>query len=343
MQYLSSITPSNKRVLIRLDLDLPQSSDGAFDTTRMEDSFETLCYLWQHKAAHVTAIAHRGHDVKKTKNFSLTPIAKILFEKLLTQKAFKKATPESLAAWLELKENLRFDPREEEASKEFAKELAKGQDLFVNEAFATSHRSHTSIVKVPELLPTVFGFQFEKEMKVLEKITGTPKRPFMFVLGGAKLETKLPLLEKIAELVDVILVGGKLAVEAKARKLEFSDTLRRRMIIADLTEDGFDIDLKATEQFERFVTEAKTLVWNGPMGKYEDVEHREGTKRVAEAIANGNGYKVIGGGDTEAALTILGLDRLKGFDHISSGGGALLHYLAYRSLPGIEAATVKVI
>jgi phosphoglycerate kinase len=335
MQYLSSIDPQNLSILLRLDLDLPEE-DGKLDTTRMEDSFETLTYLWKGKAKHVTVIAHRGHEPKKTKAFSLAPIADMLYKGLLEQKGFKKATREQLEEWLDVLENLRFDPREEAGDMKFAKELADAHDLFVNDAFATAHREHTSIVMVPKLLKTVFGFQFEKEMTVLKKITGTPKRPFMFVLGGSKLETKLPLIEKMSELVDVILLGGKLAAEAREKGIK-----NRKMIIANLTEDGFDIAQDSAEQFERFCTEAKTLVWNGPMGMFEDPKHMAGTKYVAEAIARSGAYKVIGGGDTEAAVTLLKIDEKKSFNHVSSGGGAMLYYLAHRSLPAIEAVEKK--
>ncbi len=331
IKYLINCNPENKNVLLRLDLDLPENN-GVFDTTRLEDSFETLRYLWREKAKHVTVIAHRGHEPKKTKEFSLAPIADLLYEGLLKQTGFKKAKREQLEEWLDVLENLRFDPREEKNDPKFAAELAKGQDLFVNDAFATSHREHTSIVGVPQLLPTVFGFQFEKEMTVLKKITETPKRPFVFVLGGAKLDTKMPLIEKMAELVDVILLGGKLAVEARSTNFK-----QRRMIVAELNEDNLDISLKAAEQFERFITDAKTIVWNGPMGKFEDPTQMAGTKYVAEAIARTSAFKVLGGGDTEAAVTMLKINEGKAFSHISAGGGAMLYYLSYRRLPAIDA------
>ncbi len=335
IKYLTNYNPENKNVLLRLDLDLPEEN-GEFDLTRMEDSYETLKYLWREKAKHVTVIAHRGHEPKKTKEFSLAPIADLLYEELLKQTGFKKTKREQLEEWMDVLENLRFDPREESNDPTFAAELAAGQDVFVNDAFATSHREHTSIVGLPKVLPTVFGFQFEKEMTVLKKITETPKRPFVFVLGGAKLETKMPLIEKMGELVDVILLGGKLAVEARATNFK-----QRRMIVAELTEDNLDISPKAAEQFERFITDAKTIVWNGPMGKFEDPAHMAGTKYVAESIAKTSAFKVVGGGDTEAAVTMLKINEGKAFSHISAGGGAMLYYLSYRKLPALDAAAKK--
>jgi len=337
MQYLNSIDPKGLNVLVRLDLDLP-TEKGKFDTTRMEDSFETLEYLFRKKAQHVTVIAHRGHTVKPTKAFSLAPIAKLLYTELLKTKAFQKTPRKDLEKWLDVLENLRFDPREEKGDAKFAKELAKSQDLFVNDAFATSHREHTSIVKIPEILQTVFGFQFEKEMVVMKRLTEQPKRPFMFLLGGAKFDTKLPLLEKISEHVEVILLGGKLAAEAREQGYK-----NRKMIIAELTPDGFDIERPSMEQFERFITEAKTLVWNGPMGKFENPKYAAGTKYIAEAVARTTGYKVVGGGDTEAALKLFKLDKPKTFSFVSSGGGAMLHYLAYHTLPALEAVKKRVV
>jgi phosphoglycerate kinase len=331
MKFLCDVEPKDLDVLIRLDLDLPLEGK-TFDTTRMEDSFESLAYLWKHKAKHVTVIAHRGHQVKKTTAFPLEPIAELLYEKLHQHKTFAKVSASALSDWLDVLENLRFDPREEKGDLKFAKELAAGHDLFINEAFATSHRSHTSITFLPKVLPTVFGFHFEKELEVLKKLVEKPKHTFIFILGGAKFETKLPLLEKISEQVDVVLIGGKLAAEARTQGYK-----NRKTIIASLTEDGLDITPASMEQFERFITDAKTIVWNGPMGKFEDGIHAEGTKYIGECVARAGGFKVVGGGDTEAAITQLKLNKGKAFSFISSGGGAMLEYLAYHTLPALEA------
>lgn len=341
MQFLRNIDPGQLSVLVRLDLDLPRNADGLFDTTRMEDGFDTLIDLWQRKAKDVTVIAHRGHEPEKSVDFSLEPIAELLYRGLLKQPTMSNFEEGELRSWLTIKENLRFDSREEEGSLVFARELAAGHDLFVNDAFATSHRKHTSIVTLPQVLPTVFGFQFEREMRAFRRILNDPARPFVFILGGAKLETKLPLLEKMADLVDVILVGGKLAVEANQSQLNYSDALKQKMVIAGITEDTFDISEAAAQDFAARISQAQTIVWNGPMGKFEDGEHIEGTKTVAGAVIGATqtgAFSLIGGGDTESALTVLDLEEPGNFSHISSGGGAMMHYLAHRSLPAIEAA-----
>lgn len=342
MQFLRNINPLDKSVLVRLDLDLPRDASGQFDTTRLEAGFETLVDLWQRKAKNVTVIAHRGHEPEKSIEFSLQPIAELLYVGVLRQPTMKDTDEQAFRSWLTVKENLRFDAREEEGSEEYAKELAAGFDLFVNDAFATAHRKHTSIVMIPRVLPTVFGFQFEAEMRAFRRVLESPERPFIFILGGAKLETKLPLLEKMADLVDLILVGGKLAVEAKTADLQYSDALKTKMTIADVTVDTLDINEEFAHRFCEQIQQAKTVVWNGPMGKFEDENHRTGTKIVADAIieATQNGaFSLIGGGDTESALTVLDLEKPGNFSHISSGGGAMMHYLAYRTLPAIEAVT----
>lgn len=341
MQFLRNIDPNQKAVLVRLDLDLPQNADGLFDTSRMEDGFDTLIDLWQRKAKSVTVIAHRGHEPEKSIEFSLQPITELIYEGLVKQPTMAGVDQAQLRSWLTVKENLRFDPREEENNLQFAQELAVGHDLFVNDAFATAHRKHTSIVMLPTLLPTVFGFQFEKEMNAFGRVLNNPARPFIFVLGGAKLETKLPLLEKMTALVDQILVGGKLAVEAKQNTITYSDALRQKMLVADVTDDTFDICEESAQQFTDLLSTAQTIVWNGPMGKFEDGEHDVSTRVVAEAIIKATAagaFSLIGGGDTESALTTFDLEHPGNFSHISSGGGAMMHYLAYGSLPAIEAA-----
>lgn len=321
-----SLTPlrttpvTGKNVLVRLDLDLPPKR-ASFDTTRLEDGLPTLKYLLEGGAKKITVISHLGRpNGKRVLKMSLKPVYKLLL-KHFTKEEQKK---------LVLMENLRFDSREEKGSAVLARSLAKGQDLFVNDAFASSHREHTSIVEVPKLLPTVMGFQFEKEITNLEKVVKTPKRPLILILGGAKLETKLPLLEKMQKVVDVILVGGKLAEELKEHPI-----VNRKIVVGKLNKTGKDINYDTIQQFFRFITMAGTVVWNGPMGKYEDKQYRNGTAAIARHLSQARAYSVVGGGDTEAALTVI--KATKGIDFISSGGGAMLDYLAYGTMPGIEA------
>lgn len=318
--YLSSLRCEGISVLVRLDLDLTESK-GKFDTTRLEDGLATLRYLIDHGTKKITIIAHRGRpEGKKVAKLSLKPIEKILLAQLKAPKTVE----------VKVLENLRYDAREEAGSMGFARELAKGHQVFVNDAFASSHREHTSITYLPKVLPSYFGLQFEKELKGLEPALTKQKRPLLLMLGGAKLETKLPIINAMTERADIILVGGKLAVE-----LEQHPIASRRLIVGKLTPDGFDLAKPTIEQFARFISMANTIVWNGPMGKYEDVKHRNGTRAIARLISAGRAYTIVGGGDTEAALTAMKLE--KGIKFISSGGGAMLDYIAFGTLPGIEA------
>lgn len=327
------LTPvKDLKVLVRLDLDLPEL-DGKFDTARLEHGIPTLIYLFKNEARHVKVIAHLGRPKGKVvKKLSLKPIAKLLYKRLLEDKSFKKLSAKELEEWLEVGENLRFDEREEEANTKFAKELAKGFDLYVFEAFADSHRNHTSVTRIPENLETVTGIQFYKEITILKKLLKKPKLPFVVILGGGKGETKIPLINAISERASVILVGGKLSQE-----MTYEKNPNSKLIIGELREDGLDLADETMEQFERFIVQAETIVWNGPLGKYEDPKSRKGTAYIADVVSRTRGFKVIGGGDTEAAVSILKIDQLKAFTHVSTGGGAMLDYLAKGTLPFLEA------
>lgn len=318
--YLSSLHCDGLSVLVRLDLDLTETK-GKFDTTRLEDGLATLRYLIDHGAKKITVIAHRGRpEGKKVAKLSLKPIEKLLLAQLKAPKTVE----------VKVLENLRYDAREEAGSMGFARELAKGHQAFVNDAFASSHRDHTSITHLPKVLPSYFGLQFEKELKGLEPALTKQKRPLLLLLGGAKLETKLPIINAMTERADIICVGGKLAVE-----LEQHPIPSRRLIVGKLTPDGFDLAKPTIEQFARFISMANTIVWNGPMGKYEDAKYRNGTRSIARLVSAGRAYSIVGGGDTEAALTAMKLE--KGIKFISSGGGAMLDYVAFGTLPGIDA------
>lgn len=319
MKLLSDARLAGKAVLVRLDLDLPKNSSG-FDTTRLEQGLPTLEYLMAKGAKQIKVIAHRGRPKGESSVYSLAPIEKLL------RAHFTKEQNDIL----EVAKNLRFDPREEKGSTQMAKSLAKGFDMYVLDAFATAHRSHTSITFVPEVLPTYPGIQLAKEIQAFSKVLIAPKRPFVIILGGAKLETKLPLIQAFEQKADVILVGGKLALEANAQGLK-----GRKLILAELTKDGKDITPEAVEQFIRFIKAAGTVVWNGPMGVYEDPKHAHGTKAIALALDEARAYTLTGGGDTEAAQTKFKAEQH--ISHISSGGGAMLDYLLNGTLPGIQA------
>jgi len=312
---VTDLNVAGKKVLLRLDLD----TDSDPNDLRIKASEETLNYL-KDKGSKIIIIAHKGR-----------PDGKI--EDGLSLKSFQPIFDKWGAT---VEENLRFDPGEEGNDPEFAKKLASLGDVYVNEAFASSHREHASIIGVPKLLPHAAGFRFEKEIENLSKVFDEPKHPVIFLLSGVK-EDKLSYLEGIKKIADKVLIGGRLPDFLGDEKLV---SVRSRgedeqVIIGNLTMDKEDITLNTIDRFIEEIKKAKTIVVSGPLGKYEDEGHRQGTERVFKAVAASGAFKVAGGGDTEKAISLLAISDK--FSWISVGGGAMLEFLTKRTLPGIEA------
>ena len=315
MPNVTDLNVAGKKVLLRLDLD----TDSDPNDLRIKASEETLNYL-KDKGSKIIIIAHKGR-----------PDGKI--EDGLSLKSFQPIFDKWGAT---VEENLRFDPGEEGNDPEFAKKLASLGDVYVNEAFASSHREHASIIGVPKLLPHAAGFRFEKEIENLSKVFDEPKHPVIFLLSGVK-EDKLSYLEGIKKIADKVLIGGRLPDFLGDEKLV---SVRSRgedeqVIIGNLTMDKEDITLNTIDRFIEEIKKAKTIVVSGPLGKYEDEGHRQGTERVFKAVAASGAFKVAGGGDTEKAISLLAISDK--FSWISVGGGAMLEFLTKRTLPGIEA------
>ena len=313
---LTDLDVANKRVLLRLDLDTePNPND-----LRIKASRETLNYL-KDNGAEIIIIGHRGRpDGKFDESLSLKPFEKI-FDK-----------------WgAEVKENLRFNLGEEANDMGYAKKLALLGDVYINEAFASSHRDSASITGLPKLLPHAAGLRFEKEIENLSKVFDEPRRPVVFIVGGSK-KDKLDYIEGLKAVADKILVGGRLpeymgdeALESVRQRSEIE-----KILIGNLTQDKEDITLNTVERFEIEIEKAGTIILAGPMGKYEDEGHRQGTERVLrKVIENREAYKVAGGGDTIAALNTLSLSQ--DFSWVSVGGGAMLEFFVNKTLPGIKA------
>jgi len=231
----------------------------------------------------------------------------------------------------ELLENLRFNIGEEENSVEFARELAdnNGISYYVNESFATCHRKHASIVSLPSIVPSCAGLRLQKEVTILDKVKKEAKKPFIVIIGGAKLESKMPVIETLSKIADKVLLGSKLAQEWKGE-------IEGKVILPkEHTANRKDIDQKTIEEYKNLIKNANTILWAGPLGMYENPEFMRGTKEIGEAIAaNKRVWSIIGGGDTVTALDSLGL--INNFSFVSTGGGAMLEYLAKGTLPGIE-------
>ena len=343
---------AGKTILVRGDLDVPltefrvQNSEFRIDDdTRIVAGFPTVDYLLK-SGATVILIGHLGRPEGKVQaEYSLEPIAK-WYSQVFSIRYLVFSIGE-FSGWkigekLVVLENLRFYPGEESKDSSFVQKLSWLGDIYVNDAFAASHRDHASIVGIPKLLHHFAGLQLQKEIESLSKITDNPQKPCIVIIGGKKLETKLPLVQKMLEIADFVLVGGLIAKEIE----EHHPIYNAKLKLARQNKDATDIAQVSTDEFVRVISQAKTIVWNGSMGKLsskfkvqsskldqEDTE--EGTRRIAQAIIKSRAYSVTGGGDTIEFLQKEGLfDK---FNFVSTGGGAMLSFLAGEKLPGIEA------
>lgn len=318
---LTGLDVAGKKVLLRADLDVDFDTKTNNEDIRLKSIIPTLEYLVE-KNSEVIIIGHRGRPGGRVdEKLSLEPISKIV-EKLLREKIGEEKMKR---VKIEMMENLRFNAGEETNDWDFTKHLAGKGNVYVNEAFANSHRKHASIVGLPKLLPHAAGFRFIEEVNNLSKVFDNPKRPVVFIVGGSKRD-KLNYIENLKPVVDKILVGGKLP--------DYLGDNNEKMIVANLTMDKEDITIHSIEKFEEEIGSAGTIVLAGPMGKYEDESHRQGTERVFKAVAASSAFKIAGGGDSLSVLSIY--DLKDKFDWVSVGGGAMLEFLAKRTLPGIE-------
>ncbi len=338
------------KVLVRLDLNVPIQNSVIVDDFRIRKSIPLINYLLE-KGANVIAISH----IETKDNPTLEPVAKY-FNKLGLNCSFEKNYKKVLNSKKKfiLLENLREHEGEKKNDKKFAKELASLANIYVNEAFSVSHREHASVCAITEFIPSYAGFQFEEEVKHLSSAFN-PSHPFLFILGGAKFETKLPLIEKFMSIADKVFVGGALANNffkeqgKDIGKSVFSDqnfnlgkflgTNKILLPIDSLIKDEaiMDAGMNTVDMLRKEIEKAKYVLWNGPLGAYE-TGYRASTLQLAEILAEATskGVKtIVGGGDTLATITELKLEN--SFTFVSTGGGAMLDYLAKGTLPGIDA------
>ena len=326
---LTSTSISHKSLILRLDLDVPVKNNQVLDTTRLEATLPTLLLCLKH-ARKTLIIGHRGRPKKFDPAYSLKPIQRILTDLAGTDISMLN-TLDEIEQWgntsspVALLENLRFWPGETNNDQKFAQKLAHNQQLFVNDSFGASHREVSSVVSLPQLLPALLGHQFTLEITALSPIIKKPKRPITLILGGAKSD-KLKFVDNFINQYDNVLIGGALASQV---------TQRPKLTIANLTSNHLDITSDSAQLFSNTIAHSSTIIWNGPLGKFEDPDHLKGTQIVAQAITSSPALKIAGGADTESAISLLNLNSR--FDHISTGGGAMLHYLAYHTLPALEA------
>jgi phosphoglycerate kinase len=329
---------AGKRVLLRADLNVPLEEGQVADDTRIRAALPTLRLLLERGAEEVAVCSHLGRPKGPDPAFSMRPVEQRLRELLPDER-------------ITVLENTRFDPRETKNDSSFARELADDRDLYVNDAFGSAHRAHASTVAVAELLPAYAGLLLERELEELVKLLRDVERPFVLISGGAKVEDKLGVLQNLGGKADEVLIGGKMAEEMRDdNPLDFEVVLPRDVVAASAFEPdaeirvvpydelpdgwlGLDIGPETGADFGERVRRAKTVFWNGPMGVFEWPRFAEGTKAVAQAVAEVDGFTVVGGADSVRALRELGLaDRIS---WVSTGGGAALELLEGKELPGV--------
>lgn len=386
MRVLDDFDFSNKRVIVRTDYNVPLDAGGRIvDDRRIRESIPTISYLLKRRPAVVILMSHLGRpDGRVVEKLRLDRVAKKL-SLILKKKVVKlddcvggevlKEIAGLPFGSVVLLENLRFHPEEEKNDRNFAKQLALLADVYVNDAFGCSHRAHASVVAIADFLPGCAGLLLEKELKMLSLVLKKPKRPFVVVLGGAKVSDKIGFIKNLVKRADRVLVGGAMVytfykalgfgtgkslvendkvgfarelLRAGRKKLvlpsevvvadSISAKARTRIVGArDIPEGwvGLDVSPKAVDEFKLVLKRAGTVLWNGPLGFAEIPKFARGTNAVARFIANLDCTTVVCGGDTGAVVERLGLARR--FSHVSTGGGAALEFLEGKKLPALRA------
>jgi phosphoglycerate kinase len=329
-----------KRILVRCDLNVPLEDGRVADDTRIRAALPTLRLLLERGASEVVVCSHLGRPKGEDPAFAIAPVAARLAELLPDER-------------ITVLENTRFLPGETSNDPQTAKELAGGLDLYVNDAFGSAHRAHASTEAVAHLLPAYAGLLLLAELEHLGRLLGEVGRPFVLVAGGAKVEDKLGVLQNLGGRADTVIVGGKMAEELREENpLGFRVELPIDVVAASAFDAdaetrvtpfdelpagwlGLDVGPATRARFGDLIRRAGTVFWNGPMGVFEWSAFAEGTKAVAEAVAEVDGYTVVGGGDSVRAISELGLDDAVSW--VSTGGGASLELLEGKELPGVAA------
>jgi len=342
MRTLKDFEVKGKRVLVRCDFNVPLAQERGIilDDFRIKQTLPTIEYLIE-KGAKLLLMSHLGRPGGKVvESLRLTPIQNRLMEYLDVQvskapdcvgEEIEKWSREMQPGEILLLENLRFHKEEAENNENFAKALAKLGDIYINDAFSVCHRNHASIVGIPKYLPSGAGFLLEKEIKVLSKIIESPITPLVAIFGGREGDFKA--INKISEIANWILIGGliKEEIDEKGIILKYP-----QKIISPVDRvDTFDIGPKTINLFKEKITPAKTIFWSGPLGKIEEVEFQKGSEETAKAIIESGAFSVVGGGETVEFINKIGLTEK--FNHVSTGGNAMLVFLAREKLPGLEA------
>jgi 3-phosphoglycerate kinase len=389
---IEDIDVSGKRVIVRVDFNVPLDANGKItDDKRIVGALPTIKYLVD-KGAKTILVSHLGRPKEGFEDkFSMKPTAvrlsellgvKVIMAKDVVGEDAKSKAAELKAGEVLMLENVRFHKEETKNDPAFAKELASLAEIFVNDAFGTAHRAHASTAGLADYLPAVCGFLIKKEIEFMGKALANPARPFVAILGGAKVSDKIAVIENLIDKVDTLIVGGGMAytfLKAKGYNIgtsiceddkvelakslmekaaakgvnlmlpvdnaiakEFKNDSEKKIVASNSMPDGWmgmDIGATTIQNFANEIKNAKTVIWNGPMGVFEFPNFATGTKEVAKALAESGSLSIVGGGDSAAAVEQLGYaDKIT---HISTGGGASLEYLEGKVLPGIDVLMNK--
>ena len=387
-KMVTDIDVNGKKVIVRVDFNVPIKEGKISDDTRKTAALPTINYLLDHGAA-VILMSHLGRPKTKADlQFSLRPVADHLATLVDAPVKFvedsrgeiaKQAAADLKPGEILVLENTRFYPEESKNAKEMSRELASLADLFVNDAFGTAHRAHSSTVGVADFLPSAAGFLLEKEIKYLGNAIADPVRPFVAILGGAKISDKIGVIENLLKTADKILIGGGMAnTFLKAQGYEMANSLVESDVLETAKElmaksagkimlpvdyvaanafeaeaekktlplgnvpEGWrvlDIGPETVKKFGEVIADAGTVVWNGPMGVFEFPRFALGTFEIAKAVADSDAVSIIGGGDSVSAINMSGLSDK--ITHISTGGGASLEMLEGIELPGLAILSDK--
>jgi phosphoglycerate kinase len=337
---VSDADVAGKAVLVRADLNVPLEDGRVADDMRIRAALPTLRLLLDRDARSIRVCSHLGRPNGPDPALRIEPVAARLRELVPDER-------------IDVLENTRFDPGETRNDEGFARHLAEGCELYVNDAFGAAHRAHSSTEAVAHLLPAYAGLLLERELEMLGRLLGEVERPYIAIVGGLKVEDKLGVLENLAEYVDTMLIGGKMAeqlrednpLEAPVRlpvdvvaAAEFAADAEHRVVPWNEVPEGWlglDIGPETSKLFAQKIRGARTVFWNGPMGVFEWDAFAAGTKSVAQAVADCEGFTVVGGGDSVRAVRELGLDDE--ISWVSTGGGAALEFLEGKELPAVAA------
>jgi len=379
----------NKKVLVRVDFNVPLKEGEITDDTRIRTSLPTINYILKQNPCKLILISHLGRPKGKVvESLRMGPVAKRL-EELLGEKVLKlddcvgekvKREIDSFGGLVVLLENVRFYPEEEKGDEEFAKKLAELADIFINDAFGTAHRAHASTTGVAKFLPSGIGFLMEKEIEYLSKALN-PQKPYVVILGGAKVSDKIGIIGNLLKKADTILLGGamsytflkaegvevgnskveeekvdlakKILEDAHKRKVKIvlpsdhvvvtsPDEPQTKKIVENFIPQGFmgvDVGPKTVNRFKEELSCAKTVLWNGPLGIFENSHYAEGTKELALYLAELEAEVIAGGGDTASAAKEFNVKEK--LSHVSTGGGASLEFLEGKDLPALSVIPDK--